>query len=121
MATRTWSLDADLHRYLVEHGSPPDSVLLDLAADTPAMGEVAQMQIAPEQGALLTMLAKMLDARLIVEVGTFTGYSSVCLARGLAPGGRLICCDVSREFTRRAEQAWEAAGLSDRVELRLGP
>src|SRR5262249_3968896 len=84
------------------------------------MGEVARMQIAPEQGALLMFLARTVDARLIVEVGTFTGYSSVWLARGLRDGGRLICCDVSEQYTSRARQAWSDAGLDDRIELRLG-
>jgi caffeoyl-CoA O-methyltransferase len=122
MATpKTLGLAADLHAYLVAHGAPPDPVLEHLAADTLAMGQISRMQIAPEQGAFLTMLAKLLGAKLIVEVGTFTGYSSVCLARGLAEGGRLICCDVSTEYTDRAVQAWAEAGLSDRVDLRIAP
>jgi caffeoyl-CoA O-methyltransferase len=79
------------------------------------------MQIDPNQGTLLTMLARLLNARFIVEVGTFTGYSSICLARGLAPGGRLLCLDVSEEWTAVARRYWERAGLSDRIELRLGP
>jgi caffeoyl-CoA O-methyltransferase len=118
---KTIGLGADLHAYLVEHGSPPDGVLARLIDDTVAMGEISRMQIAPEQGAFLTMLAKIVGSRLIVEVGTFTGYSSVCLARGLAPGGRLICLDVSEQYTSRARQAWTEAGLSDRIELVLGP
>jgi len=114
-------LDADLHAYLVAHGARPDAVLERLVADTNEMGSVAQMQIAPEQGALMTMLAKLLGAKLIVEVGTFTGYSSVCLARGLAEGGRLICCDVSAEYTNRAVAAWHDAGVQDRIDLRIAP
>ena len=85
------------------------------------MGQVARMQIAPEQGAFMTMLAKLIGAKLIVEVGTFTGYSSVCLARGLAEGGRLICCDVSAEYTNRAVAAWHDAGVQDRIDLRIAP
>jgi len=118
---KSLGLSADLHAYMVAHGSPPDSVLTQLIADTKALGDISTMQIAPEQGAFLTMLAALLDARLIVEVGTFTGYSSVCLARGLSVGGRLICCDVSAEYTALAVQAWKAAGIDDRVELRLAP
>ncbi len=118
---KSLGLQADLHSYLVAHGSPPDPVLSRLIADTNAMGDISRMQIAPEQGSFLTMLAAILNAKLIVELGTFTGYSSVCLARGLAPGGRLICCDVSEEFTARAVQAWHEAGLDDRIELRLAP
>ncbi len=118
---KSLGVSAELHAYLVAHGSPPDAVLERLAADTSAMGQIARMQIAPEQGALLTMLARLVGARLIVEVGTFTGYSSVCLARGLAEGGRMICCDVSTEYTDRAVQAWQEAGLSDRIDLRIAP
>jgi caffeoyl-CoA O-methyltransferase len=118
---KSLGLSADLHRYLVANGTPPDAVLSSLIADTNAMGPIAQMQIAPEQGSFLTMLANILGAKLIVELGTFTGYSSVCLARGLAPGGRMICCDVSAEYTARAVQAWREAGLDDRIELRLAP
>ena len=120
-APKALGIDADLYAYMIAHGTPPDPVLARLAEDTLAMGEISRMQIAPEQGALLTMLAQLLGATLIVEVGTFTGYSSVCLARGLATGGRLICCDVSTKFTARAEQAWKEAGVDDRVELRIGP
>lgn len=120
-APKSLGLDADLHAYLVAHGTPPDPVLERLAVDTAAMGPVARMQIAPEQGAFLTMLAKLLGARLIVEVGTFTGYSSVCLARGLSAGGRMICCDVSTEYTNRAVQAWEEAGLRDCIDLHIAP
>ena len=118
---KSLALGSDLHSYLVAHGTPPDPVLSRLITDTEAMGQIARMQISPEQGALLTMLAKILGAHLIVEVGTFTGYSSVCLARGLAEGGRLICCDVSTEYTARAVQAWKEAALDDRVDLRIAP
>ena len=118
---KSLGLGADLHAYLVAHGTPPDPVLTSLIADTEAMGQIAGMQIAPEQGTFLTLLARLLDAHLVVEVGTFTGYSSVCLARGLADGGRLICCDISERYTRRAVQAWAEAGLTDRVDLRIGP
>jgi caffeoyl-CoA O-methyltransferase len=114
-------LGADLHAYLVAHGSRRDAVLERLAADTAAMGQVARMQIAPEQGELLTMLAQLVGARLIVEVGTFTGYSSLCIARGLADGGRLVCCDVSDEWTSIGRRHWEAAGVADRIDLRIAP
>ncbi|MBI4934612.1 MAG: O-methyltransferase [Actinobacteria bacterium] len=120
-APKSLGLDADLHAYLVAHGTPPDPVLERLAVDTLAMGAISRMQIAPEQGSFLTMLARLLGARLIVELGTFTGYSSVCLARGLAEGGRMICCDVSEAYTNRAVQAWEEAGLRDRIDLRIAP
>jgi caffeoyl-CoA O-methyltransferase len=79
------------------------------------------MQIGADQGTLLTLLAATAAPRLAVEVGTFTGYSAICLARGLAPGGRLICCDISEEWTSVARRYWQDAGLADRIELRLGP
>jgi caffeoyl-CoA O-methyltransferase len=79
------------------------------------------MQVAVEQGAFLTMLARLMGARRAVEIGTFTGYSSICIARGLADGGRLLCCDVSEEWTAIARRYWTRAGLDDRIELRLGP
>ena len=69
------------------------------------------MQIGADQGALLTLLTRLVGARQAVEVGTFTGYSSICIARGLAPGGRLLCCDVSEEYTSFAREAWARAGL----------
>ena len=107
--------------YLLAHNPPRDAVLTELAAETAKLGGISMMQIAHEQGAFLTLLGRLLDARRIVEVGTFTGYSSICLARGLAPGGRLLCCDVSEEWTAIARRPWERAGLSDRIELRIAP
>jgi caffeoyl-CoA O-methyltransferase len=114
-------LSAELHAYAVAHGAPPDDVQEALIAETAALGGVSRMQIAPEQGAFMTLLTKLVDARLAVEVGTFTGYSSICIARGLAPGGRLLCCDVSEEWTAIARKHWIAAGVDDRIELRIGP
>ena len=114
-------LSAELHAYAVAHGTPPDDVQESLIAETSALGGISRMQIAPEQGAFMTMLTKLVEARFAVEVGTFTGYSSICIARGLAPGGRLLCCDVSEEWTAIARKHWEAAGVDDRIELRIGP
>ena len=117
----SFALGADLHAYLVAHGTPPDPVQARLIADTESLGPISRMQIAPEQGAFLTLLARMLRAHDIVEVGTFTGYSSLCLARGLEPGGRLLCCDVSEEWTVLARRAWAGAGVDDRIRLVLAP
>ncbi len=115
------ALTPALYEYVVAHNPPQDEVLRDLAAETAALGPVSMMQIAVEQGALLTWLARLLGVRFAVEVGTFTGYSAISIARGLAPGGRLLCCDVSEEWTAIARRAWTRAGLADRIELRLGP
>ena len=79
------------------------------------------MQVAPEQGAFMTMLARLIGARSAVEVGTFTGYSALCIARGLADGGRLLCCDINEEWTAIGRRHWEKAGVAHKIELRLGP
>ena len=122
MASGSEHLRPNLHAYLVAHSSPPDALLQDLITETAARfpGNVVY-QIGPEQGTFMTMLASLMGARQAVEVGTFTGYSSVCLARGLADGGKLICCDISEDFTALARTYWQKAGLADRIELRLGP
>lgn len=118
---KSLGLTAELHAYLVAHGTPPDAVQRDLIAETAKLGQIAVMQVAPEQGAFLTLLARLIDARSAVEVGTFTGYSALAIARGLAPGGRLLCCDVSAEWTAIARRAWARAGVADRIDLRIAP
>ncbi len=118
---KSFFLGAEVHEYLVAHGAPPDPVQQGLIRTTAELGGVSMMQIAPEQGAFMTMLTRLLDVRQAVEVGTFTGYSSLCIARGLAPGGRLLCCDVSEEWTAVARRAWDEAGVADRIELRIAP
>ncbi|MEV6346344.1 class I SAM-dependent methyltransferase [Actinoplanes sp. NPDC051851] len=108
--------------YLLAHCTPADDLLRDLAAETHAsFGGAAGMQIAHDEGALLTMLVRLTGVTNAVEVGVFTGYSSICIARGLRPGGRLLACDVSPEWTTVARQYWAKAGLEDRIDLRLAP
>ncbi|MBW2282898.1 MAG: class I SAM-dependent methyltransferase [Deltaproteobacteria bacterium] len=115
-------LDPQLHEYLVEHRSPDDAVLEALRDETrEATGLRAGMQVAPEQGTFLRILVAAIGAKRAVEVGTFTGYSSLSIARGLPEDGSLLCCDVSEEWTSIARRYWEKAGVSDRIELRLGP
>jgi caffeoyl-CoA O-methyltransferase len=122
MTFKTEPLTEELHAYLVAHGATPDPVVADLIAETHAnLPGDAQMQIAPEQAPLFTLLAKISGARYAVEVGTFTGLSSISIARGLPDDGHLVCCDVSEEFTSIARRYWARAGLSDKIELRLGP
>jgi caffeoyl-CoA O-methyltransferase len=96
-------------------------VLLDLAAETAELGDISRMQSAPEVGALLTMLARLIGAKKAVEVGTFTGYSAICIARGLTDDGTLLCCDINDDWTTVARKYWERAELADRIELELGP
>lgn len=118
---KAFFLTPDVHKYLVAHGTPPDGVQQALIEETRALGPVAGMQIAPEQGAFLTLLVRVMGVRTAIEVGTFTGYSSLCIARGLPAGGRLLCCDVSDEWTSIARRYWSQAGVADRIELRLAP
>ncbi|MEU7673259.1 O-methyltransferase [Micromonospora taraxaci] len=122
MTTKSIPLTDELHAYLVAHGSPPDEIIRDLAEETRSvLPEHATMQVAPEQAAFLTFLTRLLDVRQAVEVGTFTGLSSLAIARGLPEGGRLTCFDISEEFTGIARRYWDRAGVQDRIDLRLGP
>ena len=114
-------LTDELHDYLVAHGTRQDDVLRRVQEETAAMGDIAVMQIAPDQGAFMTMLCKLLGAGEAIELGTFTGYSAICIARGLAPGGRLIACELSEEYAEIAARNFAAAGVADRVEIRIGP
>jgi caffeoyl-CoA O-methyltransferase len=118
---RSFLLTTELHDYLVAHSIPIDDVQRDLIAETAALGGVSGMQIGPEQGALLTLLCRAIAARRAVEVGTFTGMSALCIARGLAEGGTLLCCDINEEWTAIARRAWQRAGVADRITLRLAP
>jgi caffeoyl-CoA O-methyltransferase len=124
MASRfkdSW-FDPAVAAYVADRAAPPDDVLVDLRAETQeATGRAAGMQVSADQGALLTLLTGLTVGQFAVEVGTFTGHSSICIARGLKPGGRLLCCDVSEEYTAIARRAWQRAGLTDRIELRIGP
>ena len=122
MSFKTETLSDPMHAYVVAHGATPDPVVADLIAETRAsLPDQAIMQIAPEQAPLFTLLARISGARYAVEVGTFTGLSSIAIARGLPDDGHLVCCDVSEEFTAIARRYWARAGLSDKIELRLGP
>jgi caffeoyl-CoA O-methyltransferase len=118
----TESISPELHAYVVEHSAPVDEVLADLAEETARLfPEHRGMQIGPEQGAFTTLLTRVCGARDVVEIGTFTGYSSICFARGLPEDGRLLALDVSEEWTSVARRYWERAGVADMITLRLGP
>jgi len=119
---RSEHLSEALQEYVEAHSTPPDEILTELAEQTASMfGARAGMQIGPEQGTFMTLLARLVGAASAVEVGTFTGYSAICVARGLTDDGRLLCCDVSEEWTSVAREYWKRAGLADRIDLRLGP
>lgn len=115
-------IDPTLDTYLLSHMTPADDVLRDLAEETrAATGRAAGMQISHDEGTFLTILTQLTGAKLAVEVGTFTGYSSICIARGLSAGGKLLACDVSEEWTSIARRYWQRAGVEDRIELRIAP
>jgi len=118
---KSFHLSSEIHTYLMEHSSPIDDVQRDLIAETQSLGGISMMQIAPEQGVLMTMLTRLVRARDAVEIGTFTGYSSLAIARGLPVDGTLLCCDVSDEWTSMARRYWERAGVTDRIRLEIGP
>lgn len=122
MARRSEQISLHLNAYLTAHSSPPDAVLRELANETAELfPRQADLPIAPEQGTFMTLITQLTGARSAIEIGTFTGYSSICIARGLAPGGTLLCCDINEEWTSVARKYWEKAGLADRIELRLAP
>lgn len=114
-------LSPTLAEYIsVHHSAANDSLLNELRNATEALGDISEMQISGEQGTLLQLLASAVGARRALEVGTFTGYSALCIARGLMPGGTLLCCDQSDEWTRVGRPFWQRAGLDNVIELRLG-
>ena len=116
------SLNDRLYRYLCDCRSNADDAVLDaLRETTESLGDISRMQISREQGSFLTLLVGAIGARAAIEVGTFTGYSSICIARGLSDGGRLICLDESAKWTAIARQYWSKAGVENKIQLRLGP
>jgi len=115
------ALDGSLYDYLVAHRSPDDAVVDELREETARLGGSAVMQIAPDQATLLQILVSAIGARRAVEVGTFTGLSALAIARGLPADGRLLCFDVSEEWTSIGRRYWEKAGVADRIELHIGP
>jgi caffeoyl-CoA O-methyltransferase len=115
-------LTPELYAYAVEHGARADDVLRRLAIETEReLGDVAIMQIGPDQGAFMTLLMRVMGARRALELGTFTGYSAICIARGLPDDGVLVTCDLSDEWTGIARRYWDEAGVTPKIDLRLGP
>jgi len=119
VSNATLGLPEELHAYLLDVGVREPDLLRQLRAETAAMPE-HDMQIAPEQGALMALLVELTGARRCLEVGTFTGYSSLSVALALPADGRLVCIDLSREWTDVARRYWAQAGVADKIELRLG-
>ncbi|ASU83234.1 O-methyltransferase [Nocardiopsis gilva YIM 90087] len=122
MTRATESLTPELYEYLVAHSAPVDDVLGELAEETARLfPDSLVMQIGPEQGTFMTLLARLMGAHDAVEVGTFTGYSSICLARGLPADGTVLACDISEEWTSVARRYWQRAGIASKVTLKLAP
>ena len=121
MSSQITQLDDALLAYMDAHSSPPDEVQRDLIAATETLGDVGRMQIGAVQGSFMSMLVRLLQPRFAVEIGTFTGYSALAVAKALAPGGRLLCCDISEEWTAIARAHWQRADVADRIDLRIAP
>lgn len=119
MARSTIQLTDELVAYMRGHSSPLDDLAIRLRNETAALGGIARMQVAPEEGLLLKMLVQTSKARRVIEIGTFTGFSALMMARGGAE--KVVCLDVSEEWTAIARRYWHEAGLGDVIELRLGP
>ncbi|MDO9321330.1 MAG: O-methyltransferase, partial [Pseudomonas sp.] len=120
MTNRSLNLDEPLYQYLLDVSLRESALLRQLREETAKL-PVARWQIAPEQGQFMALLVKLTGAKRMLEIGTFTGYSSLCLAGAMADDGLLICCDISAEYSNIARRYWRQAGLEERIELRLGP
>ena len=121
MGLKYLSLNDSLYRYLCGcRSAASDPILQALRKETEELGEISRMQISEEQGAFMGLLVAAIGAKSIIEVGTFTGYSSLCMARALPANGKLICVDESEEWTGIARKYWTKAGVQNRIELRLG-
>lgn len=121
MSKQTLKLDDRLYDYLLSAGVREPVLLARLRAETEKKTDLPQMQIAPEQGQFMALLAELMPVRRAIEIGTFTGYSALALAGAMPEDGNLICCDISKEWTTIARRYWEEAGVADKIELRLAP
>ncbi|MCY4608428.1 MAG: class I SAM-dependent methyltransferase [bacterium] len=121
MNRKTAGLDEDLYDYMVRTTVRDDDILCRLREETLQTGGWSAMQIAPDQGQFMALLARLAGARQALEVGVFTGYSSLCVARALGEGGSLVALDVSEEWTSIARRYWAEAGVAERIDLRLAP
>jgi predicted O-methyltransferase YrrM len=120
MTDRRLQITDEIHRYVVEHSVREPEVLARLRAATVSLPQ-AQMQIGPEQGQLMAMLARLIGAKRCIEIGVFTGYSSLAVALALPEDGRILACDVSEEWTAIARRFWREAGVEHKIELKLQP
>lgn len=121
MSTQFVQVTPELQDYLGSRSSPRDPLLAELAEETARLGWASRMQIAGLQGTFMGLLVQSIRARRAIEIGTFTGYSALCVARALPADGRLLACDVSEEWTAIARRYWERAGVAHKIDLRLRP
>ena len=120
MSNRTLNLDERLYQYLLDHSVRESALLRELREVTSKL-EMGRMQISPEQGQFMTLLVELLGVERIIEIGTFTGYSALCLAQAMPAHGELVCCDVNKEWTDIGRRFWHDAGVEDRIQLHLAP
>jgi caffeoyl-CoA O-methyltransferase len=121
MAAKYVELNDHLYEYMISQRSDANDPVLDaLRAETENLGQISQMSISPEQSTLLTLLVAAIGVKWAVEIGTFTGTSSISIARGMIPGGRLTCFDNDFKVTSIARRYWMKAGVQERIDLRLG-
>src|SRR4051812_39218505 len=120
MANRTLSLSDALHAYLVEHSVRKPDILSRLRAET-AQDSMSMMQISPEQGQFMQLLVRLMGAKQCLEIGVFTGYSSLAIALALPTDGRIAACDVSEQWTAIARKYWKEAGVADKIQLYIAP
>ena len=120
MLKKTVGLDDPLYDYLLSVSLREPEILLQLREETARLPN-ARMQIAPEQGQFMALLVQLLGATKTLEIGVFTGYSSLCVALALPPNGNIVACDVSEEYTAVARRYWEAGGVAHKIDLRLAP
>src|SRR5262245_21775942 len=121
MSDKFVTMTRELHSYITRLFVAADPLLERLAKETEGLGPSARMQIAPDEGILLQLLSRAIGARFAVEIGTFTGYSAISIARGLADDGKLLCCDVNEEWGAIARRYFREAGLDGKIELRIAP
>ena len=120
MSRSSFMLNDELGAYVTDHSEAVDAIAQELIDETARL-PMAEMQISPEQGVFLKLLVQLTGATSVLEIGTFTGFSALCMARGLPGNGRLLSCDVSDEWTSIGRRYWERAGIADRIDLRIGP
>ena len=120
MGKSSITLTEELYKYLLSVSLRDDSLMEKLRIETDQL-EMGLMQVSPDQGQFMAMLIKLIRAKQIIEIGTFTGYSTLCMAKSLPEDGNLIACDISEEWTNMAKPYWEQAGVSNKIDLRIAP